>query len=113
MFEGESYVGLDLDATGIRHRVFRGDTYTAGSIIDIFKRLDSVTAVIAVTIEERKKIPWKVYMGRTCTELCRYFTGIDIGLTFNPKNMYKKLLKWDDKRNFKILYHWRRKDGLQ
>ncbi|MDQ8039629.1 MAG: hypothetical protein REH83_04410 [Rickettsiella sp.] len=40
--------------------------------------------------------------------MCRYFSGVDVGWTFNPKHLYKELLKYKDQRNYELLAHWRR-----
>lgn len=76
--------------------------------LNAIKKLPSLSAFIAVLVKEKKKIkewPIKWY---TCNEVCRYFSGIDIGWTFNPKFLFKKLMKFKDKRNYELLSVWRR-----
>lgn len=38
----------------------------------------------------------------SCNELARRLSGIDVGFTLNPNNLYKAILKYDRKRNYQI-----------
>ena len=63
--------------------------------------------MIVIDIEEKAEIAWKPFIVRSCNEIDRYISGVDVGFTFNPKHLYNKLLKYDDS-NYQILYEWRR-----
>ena len=46
---------------------------------------------------------WKPFIVQSCNEVCRYLSGVDIGFTINPFHLYKKLLKYDGRRNYTLL----------
>lgn len=109
-FDGSDWIMLDFDRTGLLTRKIK---CTSGDkLINSLHIIKDVTAVISVNIEKRKKIMWKPFWVRSCNEICRYASGIDIGFTFNPVHLYRKLLKYRYIRNYEILSSWRRKDGL-
>ena len=69
------------------------------------KCIQSLTAMIVVSVGQRASIKWKPYLVRSCNELDRYISGVDVGFTFNPKHLYNKLIKYDH-TNYDILYRW-------
>lgn len=108
-YDGRDYVLVEFDSTGIILRVL-----TVTSLSGLLRGLRSVkelTAIISVEIQDRKKSMWLPWWVRSCNELCRYATGINLGFTFNPVHFYSKLLKYNKTRNYEILTHWRRNDG--
>ena len=99
-YEGNRCILFEIAPTGFIYRILKNS--------DAIKKLPSLSAFIAVFVKEKKKVkewPIKWY---TCNEVCRYFSGIDIGWTFNPKFLFKKLMKFKDKRNYELLSCWRR-----
>lgn len=109
-FDGENWVNVEFDATGILTRVL--DVNDGWSLIRGLKTIKVLTAMVVVDINERKKVAWKPFWVRSCNELDRYVAGIDLGFTFNPRHLYSKLLRYNGKRNYEILYAWRRQDGV-
>jgi hypothetical protein len=106
-YDGDHTVMIEFVKQGIMPRV-----YKTNDIIDICKRmrmLKSVSAIVTVHIDGRPVTAWTPLWIKSCNELNRYVSGVDVGMTFNPKHLYKKLLKYDGSSNFKIDYHWRRK----
>ena len=104
-FDGEIYLCMDFDSHGIHIRQITAPNSAA--LIRGLKYVDCLISIVAVEIEERMTLLWKPYMVRSCNEIDRYISGIDIGFTFNPKHLYNKLLRYNGS-NYKILYHWRR-----
>ncbi len=104
--EGDHCILFEIAPTGFIYRILKNNDVNKN--LNAIKKLPMLSAFIAVLVKEKKKIkewPIKWY---TCNEVCRYFSGIDIGWTFNPKFLFKKLMKFKDKRNYELLSVWRR-----
>lgn len=106
-YDGKTWVVTEFDIQGIHMREI--EVRSGSSLIRGIKYIDSLIAIIVVQVYEKAKIKWKPYIVRSCNELDRYISGVDIGFTFNPKHLYNKLLKHNGNR-YEVLYHWRR-DG--
>lgn len=104
-FNGDIWLAVEFDLQGIHLR--RIEAYSSSSLIRGLKCIDSLIALIVVEVFERKRVQWKPYLVRSCNELDRYISGVDVGFTFNPKHLYNKLLKYHG-TNYEILYDWRR-----
>lgn len=109
-YDGAYWINFDFDRYGIQSRVL--DVSRGWGLIRGLKIIKSLTGLVCVDIKQRKSISWKPYWVRSCNELDRYLTGVDVGFTFNPRHLYSKLLRYDNKRNYEILYAWRRQDGI-
>ncbi len=105
-FDGRDYVLFEAQPHGIGFRSIKAKDNV--SLIRNIKRIESIIEIICVHITEKKKIKWFPFWIRSCNEICRFFTGIDLGLTLNPTHLIKKLLKYNNKRNYEILYQWSR-----
>lgn len=104
-FDGEEWIATEFDLTGIHMRQI--EAYKSSSLIRGLKYISSLIGLVVVEVGEKASIPWKPYIVRSCNELDRYISGVDVGFTFNPKHLYNKLLKYHG-TNYEILYHWRR-----
>lgn len=104
-YDGQTWIATEFDLTGIHMR--RINAHSGSSLIRGIKYIDSLTALVVVDVHEKASIIWKPYIVRSCNELDRYISGVDIGFTFNPKHLYNKLLKHHGNR-YEVLYHWRR-----
>ena len=104
-FDGTTWLVTEFDLQGIHMRKI--NAHSASSLIRGIKHIESLTALIVVEVFEKASIKWKPYLVRSCNELDRYISGVDIGFTFNPKHLYNKLLKHHGNR-YEVLYHWRR-----
>lgn len=104
--KGDGYISLEMRTNGIDHHLV--PARKPMTIIRNVQRLQSVIAVICVWKKESPKVKWRPLGIRSCNEFCRFATGVDCGFTFNPVHLYKKLLKYDRKRNYEVLYTWRR-----
>ncbi len=104
-FHGDKWIVHRFGSDGITYRISR---FTEGSdILDHLVRLTTVFRIAVVNVIKRTKFRWLPLWGRTCNELARYIAGIDIGLTYSPRHLYSKLLRYDHIRNYKILTLWR------
>jgi hypothetical protein len=110
-FDGRDYILFETQPQGIGFR--RILAKNTNSIIRNIKRIESIIEIICVHISEKKTIKWFPFWIRSCNEVCRFFSGIDTGLTLNPTHLIKKLLKYNNKRNYEILYQWSRSNEQQ
>ncbi len=108
-FDGAHWVNFEMDKFGIHSRVL--DVSSARGLIRGLKTIKGLTAMVCVEVGEPKAIRWKPWWVRSCNELGRYLSSVDVGFTFNPRHLYHKLLKYNGRRNYEILYAWRRSDG--
>lgn len=104
-FDGEVWIATEFDLYGIHNQ--RVKAHSGPSLLRGLKYIESLTAMVAVNVNERAQHHWKPYLVRSCNELDRYISGVNIGFTFNPKHLYNKLLR-NNGTNYEILYHWRR-----
>lgn len=104
-FDGDTWLATEFDLYGIQMR--RINAHKATSLIRGIKHIESLIALIVVDVQERARHSWKPGITRSCNELDRYISGVDIGFTFNPQHLYNKLLKFHG-TNYDILYDWRR-----
>lgn len=109
MFDGSCWTGFRLDRYGITYAI----SYIGhgNAIIDQAREVSNIEAVIALDIDHRATFRWTGITIPMCNELARMIAGVDISFTWSPRHLYRKLLKYDQKRNFKIFYHWRRSNG--
>jgi hypothetical protein len=110
IFDGDVWLHIDFDRPGI---IIRKINCASGSaLLRHLKIIPEVSAIISVQILDRFKKSWFPWWVRSCNEVARYSTGIDVGFTFNPIHLYRKLLKYRHRKNYVMLSHWRRKHGV-
>lgn len=109
-FDGHDWIMLDFDRTGLLTRKIH--CKDGAQLIRSLRVVADISATASISVDERVKIAWKPFWVRSCNEICRYASGIDIGFTFNPMHLYKKLLKYRHRKNYEVLSHWRRKHGI-
>lgn len=105
-YEGDHCILFEIAPTGFIYRILKSSDVNKN--LNAIKKLPMLSAFIAIFVKEKKKVrewPIKWY---TCNEVCRYFSGIDIGWTFNPKHLFKKLIQLKEQRNYELLSCWRR-----
>lgn len=106
VYDGEFTVLMEFVKHGIIPRV-----YKLNNVDDIIKRLkrqSTVVAIVSTHVTERRSFMWSPLWIKSCNEFNRYISAVDIGMTFNPRHLYKKLVKYNGHSNFTIDYHWRR-----
>lgn len=109
-FDGSDWVLVDFDHTGLLTRLIK--CKDGAELIKRLPIIKEVSATMSVNISQRVKKIWTPWWVRSCNEISRYSTGVDIGFTFNPAHLHSKLLKYNGKRNYQILSQWRRSHGL-
>jgi hypothetical protein len=109
-FDGSDWIMLDFDHTGLLTRKIKCPN--GSKLINSLSIIQDVTAVVVVNVQNRHKSSWRPFWVRSCNEVCRYATGVNIGFTFNPVQLYRKLLNYRHKRNYEVLYAWRRQHGI-
>lgn len=109
-YDGQYMITHYLNAAGMHTEIVKKRDIR--ELVDLLRRIPSVCAIVATSIDRRAAKPWTPLLLRSCNEHARMITGINTGLTWNPKHLYKRLDKCEG-RQYKIIYHWRRKDGEQ
>ena len=102
-YDGCIWLATEFDHTGIHTQKI--NARSGAALLRGMKCIQSLTAMVVVSIAQRATITWKPYLVRSCNELDRYISGVDVGFTFNPKHLYNKLIKYDH-TNYDILYRW-------
>ncbi len=109
-YDGEYWIAHEFDSSGF---ITRGLKVLSGeALVRMLRVIKSASAIVTVDIGQRPRHRWTPFVVRSCNEIDRYIAGVDIGFTFNPRHLYNKLLKYNGIRNYQILTHWRRSDGL-
>jgi hypothetical protein len=104
-FDGEMWIAHEFDKSGIIMR--RISVHSANSLLRGLKYIESLIGILCIDVTQRANIEWKPFTVRSCNELDRYISGVNIGFTFNPLHLYNKLLRKNGK-GYRLLYHWRR-----
>lgn len=105
-YDGRDWVMVEYLPSGIITRVIHCESGVR--LVNRLQLIPEATAIMALSINPRAKVRWFPWWVRSCNEVCRYVSGVDTGFTFNPVSLYRKLIKYDGKRNFQVLSHWRR-----
>ncbi len=106
MYDGETWIFSEMTTTGFLNRTFRG-VPEATRLLRRLRIIKEVTCTITCDIPVRKRRMWLPFLVRTCNEHIRYTSGIDIGWSFNPWHLHRKLLQ-NKRKNYEILDYWRR-----
>jgi hypothetical protein len=110
VYDGTDWLMIDFDRTGFLMRKVK--CKDGKSLLRNLPVVQDISAIISVSVKARAKVRWKPFLVRSCNEVCRYAAGVDIGFTFNPIHLYRKLLKYNHKRNYEVLSAWRREHGI-
>lgn len=105
-YDGKAWVLFQFSNKGLEFETLR--VTNVQSLLKNLPLIKELAELIVVDVERKKAFPWRPLWVRSCNELCRYLAGVDIGFTLNPRQLYKKLLKYNGKRNFQVIYAWRR-----
>lgn len=110
LYDGKYWIGFRMGSDGVTYAV---SGFTSGmDLINKALKIPEAEALIAVDIFHRAYFGWQGITIPMCNELARALSGLDIGFTWNPGHLYRKLLKYDGERNYEIFYQWRRDDGF-
>lgn len=105
-YDGKTWILFQFSDKGVEFESIK--VTTVGRMLEHLPIIPELVTIIGVEVEREQCFPWKPFWVRSCNELCRYLTGVKIGFTLNPRHLLKKLLKYNGKRNFQVIYAWRR-----
>lgn len=76
---------------------------------EIMELPEKCTEALVIKVErETGKFSVLNYLFKTCSELTRLCGQLDVGMSITPQSLYKKLIKFDTKRNFTIIQRVKR-----
>lgn len=105
-YDGKTWLMFQFSSKGIEFVQIKVTTVTR--LLEHLPVIPELVQIVGIEVERKTCFPWKPFWVRSCNELCRYLSGIEIGFTLNPRHLLKKLLKYNGKRNFQVIYAWRR-----
>lgn len=108
-YDGDIYLHLSWNHQGIQTR--RVKARSTRVLLRAFRCDPRITAIIAVYCEKRAATGWRPLRVQSCNEFCRFVSGMDIGFTWDPYSLYKKMLRYDHKRNYEVISAWRRENN--
>jgi hypothetical protein len=105
----KEWIGFRMTRNGIEFAMsgYENGRYIVNGAIE----QPNVEAILCLDIHGRAEYPWIPLTIPMCNEFSRYLSGVDISFSWNPRNLYNKLLKYDHKRNYEIFFQWRRSHG--
>ncbi len=109
-YDGKDWINVDFGYEGIIIKTLNVPRETL--LLRHLRAIENVSAIVKIELGYRNKSAWSPLWIKSCNELYRSISGIDIGFTFNPKHLYTKLMKYDGKRNYIITQFWRRSHGI-
>ena len=110
IYGGDNFILFESSRYGIDHQVIKSNS--AERIWRNMRVIKSLTHSICVYVNRKHEFPWRPLWVRSCNEVCRYLSSVDIGFTLTPYGLFKKLLKYDKTSNYEVLAVWRRHDGV-
>lgn len=105
-YDGKTWLLFQFSSKGIEFQSIR--VTTVSRMLEHLPLIPELVSIIGVDVDRENCFPWRPFWVRSCNELCRYLTGVEIGFTLNPRHLFKKLVKYNGKRNFQVIYAWRR-----
>lgn len=111
-FDGVLWLALSSSSDGITWKTLNLSC-SAQRFIEKLKIIPELSAIVVTCSLSRHHKSWCPLIIHSCNEACRYISGLNLGWTFNPRHLYNKLLKWDNRTNYEIIYHWRRDNGIR
>lgn len=106
VYEKDCFIMIDYENRGIVFKEIKAKSIE--NLIEVIKRYKAISKFMHVKIEKRAEILWTLICVMSCNEFCRMSTGVEIGYTFNVAHLYKKLLKYNNKKNYRIIENWER-----
>ena len=74
-----------------------------------FGFIDHLSHAVKVSLTEPPhKKQWFIKLSAVCNECVRWVSGIECGWTFHPGHLYRNVLKYSGKRNYKVLGVWKK-----
>lgn len=108
-YDGDIFLRIGWNKQGITFN--RRRTRNLTHLVRKLRLIPELSGILVTDNSGRVEVPWRPFIVRSCNEMARYVSGIDIGFTWNPAHFFNKVLRCSGKRNFTVLYAWRRKDN--
>lgn len=105
-YDGDLLLRLTWNHLGIESR--RIKVTNLSRFIRALRSDRRLSALIVCDSSVRVASPWLPLRVQSCNEFCRFVSGLDIGFTWSPAHLFKKVLRYAGKRNFDVLCAWRR-----
>jgi hypothetical protein len=105
-YQGDVPVLMEASESGISYRVVKTSDMT--NLMEKIILMPSLTNYVAVKINKGifiTEFPFKYF---TCNEVCRFVSGVDIGLTLSPKHLFQKLVDFKNHKNYFLMNVWSR-----
>lgn len=103
-FDGKDYISTEMTKYGTDIRVLRVTNHFR--FLKLLINLKSIDYLVAVKIKEIQEVKWLPLKINSCNEMCREISGINVGFTFNPSHLLKKLLRYNNISNYEIQDIW-------
>lgn len=108
-YQGDHYVLFEFSRKGIEYRII--DAPSLNSLIRNLRIIKELINIVVVDVKEPAINKWRPLWIRSCNEFVRFLTGLHIGISFNPRHLLNKIVRYNDKRNYSITYNWERSHG--
>ena len=79
VFDGSDWIAIEFDRAGFIVR--RVKVHDSERFLAKLQLIKEVTAIVSVVIVKRKNVCWMPWWVRSCNQVSRYASGIDIGFT--------------------------------
>lgn len=103
-YQGDVPILMEASESGISYRVVK--TPDMASLMEKIILMPSLTHYVAVKINKEiliTEFPFKYF---TCNEVCRFVSGVDIGMTLSPKHLFQKLVNFKNNKNYFLMNVW-------
>ena len=105
--DGTNYILTHLNSEGINSKKLNFKNIES-FVKKMQSSVPSLTAVIIVDMDGRRKKLWSPIIINSCNEVSRLVSGIGVGPTLNANHFHYTITRLDGERNYKITYSWRR-----
>lgn len=110
-YMGDRWVLHRLGEHGITYRI---TTYRSSEeLLTNVTSIKTLVYILAIKVNGKAAHPWQPIWAKSCAEVVKSIAGLDIGLTLTPSQLLRKLLKYDNVRNYQILTARRRLYGCE
>lgn len=104
MCDGDGWVSVTFGRRGVKMGAKWHINYA--KVIKTIERIPEVSGYVVIKKTRDYIRRWFPIQLRTCNEMSRIMTGLNISFTSSPYALFKKLLKYNGERNYRILEYW-------
>lgn len=110
-YDGRDTLYYHLGARGINVRTITQSSFK--ELLFNLSRSPNLSAMITIERTKLSHLTWWPVMANSCAELCRKISGVDIGVCIFPSQLFRKLLVYNNCKNYEVIQHWSRDDGIR